>query len=310
MRSTIIPRHVRTLTLETPSQPGRPAHVSAASGLVRAGDSLYVVADDENHLGIFPAADDADGTLARIAEGTLPLRKDPRKRRKPDFEALARLPGFGGHEHGVVLALGSCSKPNRCRGVALGLDARGGLDGTRVEIDLAPLRDALDARFGRLNVEGAVVMGEELVLMQRGNKGDQRNARIRLRLDLVFDAIVAGREIGLKALLDIHEHDLGEIGGVPLCFSDVAALPDGRLVFTAIAEDTADSYEDGECRGAAIGVLDADGSLLMLEALEGCPKVEGVEVAGEDPVRVLLVTDADDEKVPAVLLAAQLPNFT
>ena len=306
----VVPRRLRTLTLEAPSQPGRPAHVSAASGLVRAGDTLYVVADDENHLGIFPAADDGDGTLARIAEGALPLEKDPRKRRKPDFEALARLPGFGGHEHGALLALGSCSKPNRCRGVALGLDARGNLDGTRVGIDLAPLRDALDSRFGRPNIEGAVVMGEELVLMQRGNKGDQRNARIRLRLDLVFDAIVVGGEIGLKALLDVHEHALGFVGDVPLCFSDVAALPGGRLVFTAIAEDTADSYEDGQCRGAAIGVLEADGSLAMLEPIDGCPKVEGVEVMPEDPARLLLVTDADDEGVPAMLLAASIPNLT
>ena len=274
---------------------------------MRAGDTLYVVADDENHLGIFSAHDESEGTLERITEGKLPLDKDPRKRRKPDFEALARLPAFGAHAHGALLALGSCSKPNRCRGVVMGLDALGRLDGTRAEIDLAPLREALDSRFGRLNIEGAVVMGAELVLMQRGNKGEERNARIRLRLDLVLEAIAQGREVGLKAVLDLHEHALGDIDGVPLCFSDAAALPDGRLVFTAIAEDTADSYEDGQCMGSAIGVLDADGALALLKPLKGCPKVEGVEVlAAGEGIELLLVTDADDEQVPSLLLAARL----
>jgi hypothetical protein len=284
----IVPTRLRTLDLERPPQPGRPAHVSAASGLVRAGEFLYVVPDDENHLGIFPEEGARPGTLAWIAEGTLPLAKDPRKRRKPDFESLARLPAFGAHPHGALLALGSCSKPNRCRGIALGLDAQGHLDGSRREIDLAQLRDALESRFGRLNIEGAVVLGEELVLMQRGNKGDRRNA-----------------------LVDIHEHELGAIGDVPLCFSDVAALPDGRLVFTAIAEDTPDSYEDGRCVGAAVGVLDGMGRLGLFEPLEGCPKVEGIEVIpGAGPLQVLLVTDADDEAVPAALLAAGLGELT
>jgi hypothetical protein len=307
----IVPTRLRTLDLEKPTQPGRPAHVSAASGLVRAGEFLYVVPDDENHLGIFPDEGARPGTLARIAEGTLPLGKDPRKRRKPDFESLARLPAFGGHPHGALLALGSCSKPNRCRGVALGLDAPGHLDGSRREIDLAQLRDALESRFGRLNIEGAVVLGQELVLMQRGNKGDRRNARIRLRLDAVLRAIGENGEIGMDALVDIHEHELGAIGEVPLCFSDVAALPDGRLVFTAIAEDTLDSYEDGRCVGAAVGVMDGMGRLGLFEPLEGCPKVEGIEVMrGGGPLEVLLVTDADDDAVPAALLWARLGELT
>ncbi len=35
--------------------PGQPAHLSAESGLVRVGKFLYVVADDEHHLGMFAA---------------------------------------------------------------------------------------------------------------------------------------------------------------------------------------------------------------------------------------------------------------
>ena len=88
--------------MEAPSQPGRPAHVSAASGLVRAGDHLYVIADDENHLAVFPATGTAPGRFVTIFASSLPLDAGKRKRVKPDFESLARLPAFPDHPHGAL----------------------------------------------------------------------------------------------------------------------------------------------------------------------------------------------------------------
>jgi hypothetical protein len=291
---------LRTLEIQAPSQPGRPAHVSAASGLVRAGAYLYTVADDENHIGIFPAEGQAAGVLHRIAEGELPLAKEPRKKRKPDFESIVRLDG-------ALLALGSCSRPNRCVGVVVALRSNGGLGESR-RVDLTPLREALESRFGRPNIEGAVVMGDELVLLQRGNKGDKRNARIRLRRDRMMAAIASTGAIGAEAIVDIHEHELGDVDGVPLCFSDGASLPGGRMVFSAIAEDTGDGYADGACSGSGIGVLDRSGRLERFEPIAAGHKVEGIEVVGEGGgTRLLLVTDADDADVPATLFEAAWP---
>lgn len=298
---------LRTLTLEAPAGPGRPAHVSAASGLVRAGERLYVVADDENHLGVFPAQGTRPGSLERLFEGELPLELEKRKEHKPDFESLVRLPAFEGHPDGALLALGSCSKRKRCRGVLMGLDSRGTLDGARREIDLAPLRDAFKARFGLLNIEGAVCFADELVLLQRGNKGDRRNARVRLRLGEAIESLILHGRLGIEALIDIDEIDLGAIGEVPLCFSDGSALPDGRMAFTAIAEDTADSYQDGACHGAALGILGKDGGVEFLEPIDPRHKVEGIEASRDGKVlRVLLVTDADDPDVPAALLSGEI----
>ena len=296
---------MRTLTVDAPSRKGRPAHVSAASGLVRAGDRLYVIADDENHLGVFPATGQGAGSLVRILDGKLPLEPAKRKKRKPDFEALVRLPAFGEHPHGALLALGSGSKPNRCRGVLLRLDACGRLDGFRRKIDLEPLHAALQRRFGVPNIEGALVIGTELVLLQRGNKGDKRNARVRLRLDRTIRSVVARAEIGSEPLVAIEEIDLGAIDGVPFGFSDGAALPDGRMAFTAIAEDTDDSYKDGACRGAALGILSAKGRLASFEPIAAGHKVEGIDARIEGrAVRVVVVTDADDAAVPASMLTA------
>jgi hypothetical protein len=298
---------LRTLGVEAPSQRGRPAHVSAASGLVRAGEHLYVIPDDENHLAVFPAHGTGPGRLVRLFGNVLPLEPKKRKRHKPDFESLVRLPPFAGHPHGALLALGSCSKPNRCTGAMLALDARGMLAGDPTPIDLNALREGLMERFGRPNIEGCAVVGTELHLLQRGNKGDRRNARVRLRLDIVTASLRADFEIGLGALAGIEEIDLGDIGGVPLCFSDAVALGDGRLAFTAIAEDTADSYSDGACCGAAVGVLGARGGVEFLGRIDPCVKVEGIDAVAEaGAIRVLLVTDADDAAVPASLFACEL----
>jgi hypothetical protein len=303
----VVPKIRRTLDLDTASQPGRPAHISAASGLARAGESLIVLADDENHLGVFPCEGNGAGKLVQMAEGTLPLKPKPRKRRKPDFESIVCLPPFAGYPYGALLALGSCSRPNRCRGFVIGFDAKGALEGRPTLLDLTGLREALESRFGTLNVEGAVVLGEELVLLQRGNKGDKRNARIRLRWNFVAAAIRGDLEAGCRALIDIHEHDLGETCGVPYGFTDGAALPDGGMVFTAVAENTDDSYSDGGCVGSAVGMLDTIGRVTFFAPIEGKPKVEGVDAAIEgDRMRLLLVTDADDSKVPGLLLGTSL----
>jgi hypothetical protein len=270
------------------------------------------VADDENHLATFSETGNAPGTLTRILPGTLPLDKDARKRNKPDFEALVRIPGLGGKPAGALVALGSCSRRQRCSGVILGLGEEGGLDGTRSVLDLGMLHEALGGRVGRLgiglNIEGALVLGDELVLLQRGNKGGT-NARIRFRLREAIASMNKDARLDIGALIAIEEADLGEIGGVPLCFSDGAALPDGRMAFAAIAEDTSDAYLDGPCSGSAVGVMDKDGRIDRLELLGSDYKVEGLDAALEGGrIRLLLVSDGGDADLPAALLRAEIPG--
>ena len=79
----------RTLTL-APAGPGQPGHVSAASGLVRVGPWLHVVADDALLLATFPLEGEGPGALSRLLPGELPEEPAARKALKPDFEALCR----------------------------------------------------------------------------------------------------------------------------------------------------------------------------------------------------------------------------
>ena len=297
------------LRLLVAPQPGRPLHLSAASGLVKLETLLYVVADDELHLGAFLADGSKPGTLIRMFEGQLPDSPEERKQHKPDLEALVRLPPFASYPCGALLALGSGSKKRRRRGVLLALDARG-VNAAQVRLlDFSELFAGIAAEIADLNIEGAVICQDRLVLMHRGNKSAAENALISFSLQPVLAAIERGDTVGQLPILSLERHVLGSLDGVPLCFTDGAVLPDGRLVFAAVAEDTADSYRDGPCRGAAVGIIDAQGKLQTLHYLERPHKIEGIhaELAGTQ-IRLWLVTDADDAKVPATLLKGVLPG--
>jgi hypothetical protein len=130
-------RTVATLpirTLDVQAEEGAPHFIAAASGLVRIGQRLYVVADDALHLACFTDGHAAPGTCVRLLDGDLPLDAKARKTAKPDFECLMALPAFGGHTggaypNGALLAIGSGSKESRCAWLLLkivltGLTAR------------------------------------------------------------------------------------------------------------------------------------------------------------------------------------------
>ena len=298
---------IRELTVDSPSNPQRSSKLSAASGLVLAGDFIYVVADDEHHLGVFPAAGAADGTLVRLFPGDLPLPHKARKAAKADAEALTRLPEFAGFPTGALLAWGSGSRPGRRAGALFGLDAAGALVGTAQLIDLSVLYSALEIRFPELNIEGAVVSADTLVLLQRGSRKQPENACIRLPLAAMLDALGSGDPMRVQDAMTTHTVELGQIAGTALAFTDAAALPDGRVVFTAVAENAKDSYEDGPCAGAAIGILANDGNLQWMQALQSLQKIEGVHAREQgDSIHLLLVTDADDASIPSRLLAAEI----
>ncbi len=171
----ITPTPLQDLLLDPATHPRGQPHLSAASGLVRAGAWLYLVADDEHHLGLLPAGAAVLQQaplvqLYRILQGDLPAEPKARKKHKPDLEALALLPASPAHPSGALLALGSGSKPNRQQGVVIALDATGRPDGAAQVLDLSALYAPLRAEFADLNIEGAFVANEVLHLLQRGKE--------------------------------------------------------------------------------------------------------------------------------------------
>jgi len=299
-------RLLRTLDLSALPGDKGVVHLSAASGLVRSGQRAFVVADDELSLGVFDLAADQPGRLHRLFDGDLPSHHDERKAAKPDLEALALLPAFAGFPSGALLAIGSGSKPNRQRGALLALDAGGHLAGAVQAVDLAPLYQSLRAQFTELNIEGLFVTAGDVCLLQRGNRQSQTNACIRFDWHQVACWLEGTGPAPIAS--SITAFALGALDGVPLGFTDGTALPGGGWAFCAAAEDSSDSYADGHCTGSAIGIVNAGGDLVQLERLVHACKAEGITGASDDdPLQLLLVTDADDRRAPAQLLAVTLP---
>ena len=303
----IRPRILRKLDLQTAPGGGRPRHLAAGSGLVAIGDFLYVVADDELHLGCFRRSSDAAGTLVRLFTGELPRDHAERKAAKPDLEALVHLAPFANYPNGALLAVPSGSTPQRCRGALLRLDPHGAIIDDPKSIDFSGLYSALAAQVPALDIEGAVVFEDVLMLLHRGGRTHPLSALIELSLADVYAGIVTRSAMATLSPRCVRWVDLGVIEGVALSITDGAALPDGRLVVSAVAEQSADSYADGPCLGAVIGVLDREGQVRQLLHLHPTYKIEGVQAwIDEGLIRLLLVTDADDASLPSYLLEAEL----
>lgn len=303
MRPTITAEPLRKLTVLPASHPRGQSHMSAASGLVCAHGRVYVVADDEHHLAVFCDLH-SPGRLHRILPGDLPQPTPARKRLKPDLEALLLWPACTRLPQGALIAFGSGSRAQRERGVVIPLRANGEPAEAR-QFDLAPLYAPLKAALGSINIEGALVLDNELVLLNRGVGGLHANATVHYPLSSLQDAI-DGRSVDAE-LLAIRRYVLGSIDGIELGFTDAAALPDGRWVFCAAAENTADSYADGPCSGAAVGVVDAHGEVMALHRLEPALKVEGIAaLLTADGINLCMVSDADDPRQSSQLLRAHL----
>ena len=296
-------RKLRDLEVEEPSAAGRPARLSAASGVVRRAGYVYVIGDDELHLGVFELASDAPGRLKRVLDGELPDGHEERAKEKPDLEALTLLPPFEGNPYGALLGLGSGSGTRRDRGFVCALAPDGSLAEEPREISLEPVYKLLREHVAELNVEGAAAMGDRLWLLQRGNSDDGRNLVAELSLDEVMRSLREDLTIDAHELERVRGYELGQIDGVDLTFSDATPIADRLLVFTASAEG-----DDGTIRGSVVGTLDREGGVRRLRTIDRRWKVEGVHAAIDTGVLdFTFVCDQDDPDAPSPLLVATMP---
>lgn len=281
--------HIRFLDTAELLASGHP-FLSAASGLVQIGETLCVVGDDEQHLAVFNQNDDGPGHLIRLLPGYLPRKKKKRKAVKPDFEILFQLP-----DSQLICAMGSGSTPQRMRGAIIDVDT-----GSVTLLDLQPLFAALAVLVAEVNLEGAVVRGDLLLLFNRGNMANPETCIFETSL-----AAVTGDEVVEVTLVKTLALPL--IDGVPLTVTDACAFGDDHFLLSAVAEVTDDSYADGDILGAAIVVLDANLDIVLIEPLKPICKIEGISArrtaTGAD---LLCVSDADDPDTASSLYSASL----
>lgn len=292
--------------------------VSAASGLVRVAGRFFVVADDENAFFEFDFDADSNLTGGRaypISNEKLPEEHAARKRVKPDLESLFQMDfpvGTTDSSRTCLVALPSGSKENRVKGAMLELSENLLRPNSRpsqqeslisiAEIDVSPLYRVLGQQLTDLNIEGAVVLPNKLLLLQRGNSLSRVNAVIELDREVVANEIVGSRVISDKALRKITKIELPVIAGEHLTFTD-ACVEGEQVYFLAAAERTESTYDDGEFSAAVLGVLNQDCSAVESWCeLDVEFKPEGLCCENKNgSLCFYFVTDADDSTKPSKL---------
>lgn len=288
---------LRDLTTKTPLASGH-AFLSAASGMAVAGKRLCVVADDDHCLALFALDDDAPGTLVPLIAGELPREAAARKRAKPDFEVLVALEGS---DDTRLLVLGSGSTPQRMRGAIFELATNGAARAVR-PLDLRPLFAAIAPLVPEVNVEGAVVAGEDMLLFNRGNMTHPASQVVTVPVADILAGTCMRATLRAELALPVS-------AGVPFTVTDAALLGGGHILLSAVAEATADSYADGKLAGAAIVELGSALEVLAIHPVDPPLKIEGLsahQTAGG--IRLLCVTDADDPDSVAGLYSGELPR--
>ena len=284
---------------------GRP--VRAASGVAPLGDGWLVAQDDSTSAawlrpsGTFPVRvlPPVEGhDVFSSAQGT--------KQYKPDLEAACELRLDG---EPSVLMLGSGSTPRRMRACLVQIAD----DVPHVTVaDLSPLyaevSRALDIPPDQLNLEGACRLDDTLRWFARGNRAaGVPSSSVDVDVAALLSVVLGQAEPSAVSFGAVRRYDLGEAEGVGLAVTDALALPDGRVLVSASAEDTPNSVDDGPVVATVLALLDGGdvvGVGPVPETDGEVHKVEGLALVepSADGARVLAVVDADDEEAPSVQL--------
>lgn len=295
----------------------RSAWVRSGSGLAWVPTGLAIVQDDANFIAVHDPSTGRTGCITLPAgEGGLRQFDDVRgnKRYKLDLEACVAVEDDDGT---VLLCFGSGSTDRREQVVMV--------DRWEHELPRVRLVSTLElyrvlrseAAFAgsELNIEGAVQLGNTVRLFSRGN-GASRDGRqpVNATCDLDLGALLGylrnptGRVP--PAPTGVVQYRLGAIGGVTLGFTD-ATVRGGTVFYTACAEISPDATQDGPVVGAALGLIDADGTPRWAPLTDAggqrlAIKAEGLADAPDGETGLYVVLDCDDPGAASELCRVEL----
>jgi hypothetical protein len=281
--------------------------VTAASGIAPLGTGWLVAQDDATFAAwlhgdsvtpvrVLPPVEGLD----RFSEaaGT--------KRLKPDLEVACPAEVDGDP---AVLLLGSGSTARRMRGVLVRVE-----DGQPVAraADLEPLYELVAQQLRlpmeHLNLEGASRHDDTVRWFNRGNlAAGVSSASVDVPLEGLVDAVLGRATATSVPVAEPRIYDLGEVEGVGLAVTDGIALPDGRVLLSAAAEDTPNAVDDGPVVATALALVD-DAEVLdvaPIPEVEGhVHKIEGLALREmtDGQVHLLAVVDDDDPEKPSACI--------
>ncbi len=292
---------IQELHLEKPLDKGRPAFISAASGLSKVDDTFYTVSDDEMSLFSFKEGDKYMKVHPLIKK-SLSAANIERKKEKADFESFVHLDETQWPPMGAMLAWPSGSTPKRTVAVILAFKSPTEFEAPR-EINIMPLAMKLTEHATELNIEGIMIQENNVLLFQRGNSLRSKSGIFELPLAQFISALKTGDwEMKTK----FRKVKVGELSGVKLTLADGVSTGHGLLAI-ATAEDTVSTYADGKVYGTVLLRVTANESQILAH-FEPVVKLEGMTVIEDtaDGVTLMFVDDADDPKKPSSLYKASI----
>jgi hypothetical protein len=175
------------------------------------------------------------------------------------------------------------------------------------------MRETREFSGAGLNIEGALALGPERIrLFQRGNAEPADGQEpVDATADLDWPALCRHLERPdaepPPPLENVRRYELGKLDGVRLTFSDAELLNDGRILYSASAEDPA----DGAIRGSVLGIIDKHGEASWTRLVDerGEPfngKIEGLTRLEDETNRIHFVIDDDQEDEPSAIFVAEI----
>ena len=285
--------------------------VRSASAIAPFGDGWLVAQDDATHAAWLRAGGVSAVRVLEAVEGHEVFSADEgTKHLKPDFEAACEVTVGG--DSGVVL-LGSGSTSARMRASLVRLDGdRPRFDVVALDPLYARVAEVLGVGVDLLNLEGACRIGDTFRWFNRGNLTARLpSASVDLDVAELVAALTGSLPPDELTVTNRRVYDLGDVDGVGLAVTDAVALPDGRVLLSAAAEDTPNAVDDGPVVGVALALVRGDDALdvTALSAPDGTVyKVEGLGLrqVRHDGVDLIAVVDADDPSVPSAELAVRV----
>lgn len=314
----VVDRWPLVYSAEADCRQDRPAHVRAGSGMVMIGGNIAAIQDDAH----FVAVVDTNGrTVAAIA---LPVGHQGHrqfdamrgnKKWKSDLEACTTIVESGRE---LLLIMGSGSNARREQILIINWPPKNEQDIKLFQAKsfYATLHSQLDFAGCELNIEGAVLLGDDcLRLFQRGNGAENigqvpLNATCDISWQWLRGHLHDPASVSSPRPQNIIQYDLGFLDGVRLGFTD-GALRNGAMFFTATAEASPDSVVDGPVMGSVLGRIDGDGTARWAELWDSDGtrfpgKVEGLVLDPAVERRAWILIDQDNPQVPSELCEIEL----
>ena len=264
----------------------------SGSGLVHFNDIIYIIGDDATQL---YKLNPSESSFSGIPLNNMGTEYRINKPDKHDFESLEIL-DIRNEPHLIAFGSGSLSPQ---RDFLLVVNCKN--EKIQQLISLELLYTLLKQQAGGkkiLNIEGAVITGEKLYLMDREND-------ILFEIELEeFRKYILSNGNHKVSTVKIYSLQLPSDEGLIAGISGGCALSENKILFCASLEDTPNAIDDGVVKGSYIGIISLrDGNILtavLLKDEQGIvipDKIESIDIVGKNDdgtLKAFAVADNDD----------------